>query len=343
MSSRAAWLSGATLLVVAILLTSAVGAVPLGPSKIFKMLAEIVLGPNDAIGQTDRVVLWSLRAPRVVLACLVGASLGSAGAAAQGLFRNPLAEPGLVGVSAGASLGAALVIVIGAPLFAVLPSYVRPAVLPLAAFGGGVAVTMLVVRIGGTRGRTTVATVLLAGVAINALVGAFIGLCSFIATDSQLRDLTFWTLGGLGGATWTTIACAAPWMLLSIVLLPRLGGALDLMLLGEREARYLGVRVARIRTLVIGAIALGVGAAFSTAGLIGFVGLVVPHLVRVVVGPRHSALIPLSGLWGALLLVMADAVARSVVAPFELPVGILTASLGAPFFLHLLRKEARRS
>jgi iron complex transport system permease protein len=325
----------------AMVVAASIGAVAISPRSVIALLFEPLGLVGSGVTDAERAIFWSVRVPRVVLGALVGIALGGAGAAVQGLFRNPLADPGLVGVSAGAALGAALTIVVGGGLLAALPSWVRPAVLPLAAFAGGAVVTVLVLRLGAPRGRAAAVTVLLAGVAINALVGAFVGLLSHVASDAELRDLTFWTLGGLGGATWTRVAFTAPWILGTAVLLPRLGRSLDLLSLGEREARYLGVRVERLRTAVVLAIAIGVGAAFSAAGLIGFVGLVVPHLVRLLVGPRHAALIPLSSLFGGALLVGADAVARTVIAPSELPVGLLTASLGAPFFLLLLRREAR--
>ncbi len=328
-------------LVVAMTLAASVGAVPISPRSVLALVLEPLGLGAGGVSDAERAIFWSVRAPRVVLGALVGIALGGAGAAVQGLFRNPLADPGLVGVSAGASLGAALTIVLGGAVLAGLPPWVRPAVLPLAAFGGGALVTVFVLRLGAPQGRAAAVTVLLAGVAINSLVGAFVGLLSHVASDTELRDLTFWTLGGLGGATWTRVAFTAPWILATAIALPRLGRSLDILSLGEREAGYLGVQVVRLRRAVVLAIAVGVGAAFSAAGLIGFVGLVVPHVVRLIVGPRHAALIPLSSLFGGALLVGADAVARTVIAPSELPVGLLTASLGAPFFLLLLRREAR--
>jgi iron complex transport system permease protein len=328
-------------LVALMILGVSVGAVAMSPSRVLTLLLEPFGASGAGLTDADRAIFWSVRLPRVVMGALVGCALGSAGAAVQGLFRNPLADPGLVGVSSGASLGAALTIVIGGGVLSSLPSWVRPAVLPIAAFAGGALVTALVLRLGTPRGRAAGLTVLLAGVAVNALVGAVVGLLSHVASDRELRDLTFWTLGGLSGASWRKIAFVAPWIVAVLVLMPRLGRRLDLLALGEREAGYLGVRVERLRLAVVAAIAISVGAAFAAAGLVGFVGLVVPHLVRLLVGPRHAALIPLSALFGGALLVAADVIARTVIAPAELPVGLLTAAFGAPFFLFLLRREVR--
>lgn len=341
-ASRVAVVLGA-LLIAAALWSAVTGAlaVPLGRAIGILFVEPLGLGVVDAT-DTERTVLLTLRAPRIVLAALVGASLGSCGAGVQALFRNPLADPGLVGVSAGASLGAALAIVLGGAALAVLPSWARPALLPFAAFAGGAITTVLVLKLGsGLRGRAATVTVLLAGVAVNALVGALVGLLSQVADDGQLRNLVFWTMGGLGSASWSLVAATAPWVLLVVIGLPCVGRTLDLLALGEREASYLGVRVSRVRGIVVAAVAIGVGASVAAAGLIGFVGLVVPHLARLAVGATNRVVIPVSALAGATLLVAADAVSRFVVQPSELPVGLFTASLGAPFFLYLLRRETR--
>jgi iron complex transport system permease protein len=329
----------AALLVLAAAWSFVTGALEVSWGRALGILLE-PLGPASDATAAERAVVLELRAPRIALAALVGAALGASGAAVQGLFRNPLADPGLIGVSAGASLGAAVAIVLGGAALAALPAWARPALLPLAAFAGGMLTTFLVLRLGSRQqGRAATVTVLLAGVAVNALVGSVVGLLSQVADDSELRDLVFWTMGGLSHASWTQVACTAPWVLAVVVGLPRFGRTLDLLALGEREASYLGVRIARVRALVVAAVALGAGAAVSAAGLIGFVGLVVPHLVRLGVGSHNRIVIPISALGGALLLVTADAVSRAIARPWELPVGLFTAALGAPFFLYLLRKE----
>ncbi|MBF2930535.1 iron ABC transporter permease, partial [Pseudomonas aeruginosa] len=257
------------------------------------------------------------------------------GVAMQGLFRNPLADPGLVGVSSGAALGAALAIVFGASLGG-LPAFLAPYLLSLCAFGGGLGVTWLVYRLGRRDGQTSVATMLLAGIALTALSGAVIGLFTYLADDATLRTLTFWNLGSLNGASYPRL-----WPLLLVALLvacwlPRRADALNALLLGESEARHLGFDVERLKAELVLCTALGVGAAVAAAGMIGFIGLVVPHLIRLVAGPDHRTLLPASMMAGAILLLLADLLARLALAPAELPIGIVTALIGAPFFLYLL-------
>ena len=273
--------------------------------------------------------------PRTLLGLAVGMVLALCGVAMQGLFRNPLADPGLVGVSSGAALGAAVAIVGGAA-FGGLPEAFAPYLLSACAFVGGLLVTALVYRLGRRDGQTNVATMLLAGIALTALAGAAIGLFTYLADDATLRTLTFWNLGSLNGASYARL-----WPLLLATLavalwLPRRARALNALLLGESEARHLGFDVERLKRELVFCTALGVGAAVAAAGLIGFIGLVVPHLMRLLVGPDHRLLLPASALAGASLLLLADLVARLALAPAELPIGIVTALIGAPFFLYLL-------
>ncbi|QKZ07589.1 MULTISPECIES: FecCD family ABC transporter permease [Pseudomonas] len=281
------------------------------------------------------MILGQIRLPRTVLGLAVGAVLALAGVAMQGLFRNPLADPGLVGVSSGAALGAAIAIVCGSA-FGGLPTLLEPYLLSICAFLGGLAVTALVYRLGRKDGQTSVAVMLLAGVALTALASSAVGLFTYLADDATLRTLTFWNLGSLNGASYQRL-----WPLLLIALgvalwLPRRAKALNALLLGESEARHLGIEVERLKRELVLCTALGVGAAVAAAGLIGFIGLVVPHLVRQVAGPDHRVLLPASLLAGASLLLFADLIARMALAPAELPIGIVTAFLGAPFFLYLL-------
>ncbi len=281
------------------------------------------------------MILGQIRLPRTLLGLAVGAVLALAGVAMQGLFRNPLADPGLVGVSSGAALGAAVAIVCGSALGG-LPSFLEPYLLSACAFLGGLAVTALVYRLGRKDGQTSVAVMLLAGVALTALASSAVGLFTYLADDATLRTLTFWNLGSLNGASYQRL-----WPLLLIALgvalwLPRRAQALNALLLGESEARHLGIEVERLKRELVLCTALGVGAAVAAAGLIGFVGLVVPHLVRQVAGPDHRVLLPASLLAGASLVLFADLIARMALAPAELPIGIVTAFLGAPFFLYLL-------
>ncbi|TVQ85753.1 MAG: iron ABC transporter permease [Chromatiaceae bacterium] len=324
------------------LLALSVGAVAITPTQVIGILGHWLgldrvlpaLVPDFEPAQAT--VLGAIRAPRVVLAIIVGAALAVSGAAMQGLFRNPLADPALLGVAAGAALAAVAVIVLGATLLQGLTSLLGAATLPIAAFGGSLAATLLVHRLATRDGQTPVATLLLAGIAINAIAGAATGVLTFVADDNQLRTLTFWTMGSLGGATWSAVAAAAPLILLAALLIPLHARALNALLLGEAEARHLGFDPQRLKNRLVVLVALAVGAAVALAGIIGFIGLVVPHLLRLTIGPDHRWLLPGAALLGASLLLGADLIARTLVAPAELPIGIVTALLGGPFFLWLL-------
>ncbi|MBB6099069.1 iron complex transport system permease protein [Deinobacterium chartae] len=306
------------------------GAVSISPLQVISiLLAHLGIPPLEAYESQQAAVLNAIRMPRVLLGMLVGASLAVSGAAMQGLFRNPLADPGLLGVSSGASLAAATSIVLGIHVFGVFS-------LPVAAFIGSITSTVVLYLLAQEGGRLNVTTMLLAGIAVNALCGAGTGLFTYLATDEQLRTITFWQLGSLGGATWQTVTSAAPLMVLCLIGMPLMGSALNALLLGENNARHLGIAVDQIKWVIVALVALGVGASVAVSGMIGFVGLVVPHLVRLWLGPNHKTLLPASALLGATLLVLADLVARTVVIPSELPIGIVTAIIGAPFFLYLL-------
>jgi iron complex transport system permease protein len=294
-----------------------------------------------AFNAQQEATLINIRLPRVLLGVLVGAGLGVSGSAMQGLFRNPLADPSLVGISSGAALAATVFIIIGDAVSLRLPSVLSLFAFPLAAFIGGLATTVVVYRLATIAGQTVVATLLLAGIAINALAQAFSGLLTFFATDTQIRSITFWRLGSLGGATWYSVAACAPFIILPIAIFPRLSRGLNALLLGESEAGHLGVNIERLKKLTVVLVALTVGAAVAVTGLISFVGLVVPHLLRLLIGPDHRQLLPGSALLGASLLLGADLIARTVVAPAELPIGVLTAITGAPFFLWLLLRDRK--
>jgi iron complex transport system permease protein len=295
-----------------------------------------------AYAAQQETILLAIRLPRVLLGGLIGAGLATAGAAMQGLFRNPLADPGLVGVSSGAAFAVVSMIVLGATAFHGVTRLLGPFTLPAAAFGGGVVTTLVIYWLASLSGRTVVTTMLLAGIAVNALTGAGIGLLTFVATDAQLRTITFWSLGSLGGATWASVGAVVPCIGLAVVCLVGLARALNVLLLGESEAGHLGIDIERVKRVVILCVALAVGAAVSVAGIIGFIGLVVPHLLRLVLGPDHRYLLPGSALLGASLLLGADLVARTLTAPAELPIGIVTALLGAPFFLWLLLRHRQQ-
>ena len=280
-------------------------------------------------------VLTYVRFPRVVLSAVVGAMLAISGATLQGIFRNPLADPGLIGVTAGAGLGATLwIVLIGSGVLGAWG-------LPLAAFACGMLVTIGVWKIAASQGSVSTVTLLLAGIALNSFAGAGIGIMTFLADDEQLRSLTFWLLGGFGGATWPVVFMTLPIAVIGMFVLLRLAAALNAMSLGESEAYHLGVSTESLKRWAIFGVALIVGAAVSAAGGIGFVGLVVPHLIRLIGGADHRYVLPGSAVGGAILLVLADLLARTVVVPAELPVGIVTALIGGPFFLWLLLRFKR--
>ncbi|MCE5983952.1 FecCD family ABC transporter permease [Pseudomonas sp. LF19] len=320
----------------AIWLSLALGPVSLPLIDTLRAGARLIGLPVAGEGlEQAELILGQIRLPRTLLGLTVGAVLALSGVAMQGLFRNPLADPGLVGVSAGAALGAAVAIV-GGSWMGGIPELFAPYLLSLCAFLGGLGVTALVYRLGRRDGQTNVATMLLAGIALTALAGAAVGLFTYLADDATLRTLTFWNLGSLNGASYLRLW---PLVLVAVVVslwLPRRAQALNALLLGESEARHLGIEVEKLKRELVFCTALGVGAAVAAAGLIGFIGLVVPHLVRLLAGPDHRVLLPASLLAGASLLLFADLIARLALAPAELPIGIVTAFIGAPFFLYLL-------
>ncbi|MEO0883942.1 MAG: iron ABC transporter permease [Pseudomonadota bacterium] len=323
-------------------------AVVVGPFAIsFEDLLAVILRRIGLIDGTELSqvkigVIENIRLPRAVLAVLVGASLGIAGAAMQGFFRNPLADPGLIGVSAGGALAAVAVIVLGGAALAGFTQALGAFALPLAAFLGALLTVGLIYQVSSLEGRVIVATMLLAGVAANALAFSGIGYLTFLADDAQLRDLTFWTLGSLGGATWSRVLPAATMMIVAIVGLLTLARPMNSLLLGESDASTLGVDVERVKRRAAILTALGVGAATAVCGIINFVGLVVPHLVRLMTGPDHRYVLPGSALLGAALVLFSDLVARMAVVPAELPLGVVTAAIGAPFFFWLLLRDKRR-
>ncbi len=308
-------------------------------ARLGELLRALFLGLREGgSGQPllDTVV-WSIRLPRICTAILVGSALAMAGAALQGLFRNPLADPGLIGVSSGGALGAVMVIVLVPLLLG--SAFLAIWLLPLAAFVSGVLVTLMVYRIAWTGGRTEVTAMLLAGIAVNALIGALIGSLIFAASDDQIRTFVFWSMGSLAHGDWPLLGVAALGAIPGLVLLPTFARPLNVLLLGEAETYQLGYDTQRIKRYVIVLAAGMVGVSVAVSGIIAFVGLVVPHLLRLVIGPDHRLLIPASGLAGAVLLLWADMGARTLMAPAELPIGIITALLGAPFFLVLLMRS----
>ncbi|WP_455482370.1 FecCD family ABC transporter permease [Bartonella sp. B35(2025)] len=288
----------------------------------------------------DYLVLIDIRLPRIILGLLVGAALAVSGVLMQGLFRNPLADPGIVGVSAGASLGAILAIVIGLAFpFSFVPflmPYLEPYKVIIGAFFGGLLSTIILYAIATRHNCTSIATMLLAGIALGALSGAVVGTLIFIANDQQLRDITFWNLGSLAGATWLKVWLVLPFICIGLLFSPFLSRALNALSLGEAVAIHIGFHIQRVKNIAIFLVALMCGSAVAVSGGIGFIGIVVPHILRQLIGPDHRYLIPCSALLGASLLIFADTFARLIVAPAELPIGIVTALFGAPFFLWIL-------
>lgn len=281
-------------------------------------------------------VLLQIRLPRIALAIITGLSLAVSGAVMQGLFRNPLADPGLMGISAGCAFGAALFAVLGASWLAAMTGIFSVWALPVAAFLGGLLSTWLVFFLGRTGQRTDVATMLLAGIAINVIASAGTSALKFVADDQALRGVVFWLMGNLGSTPWDRLLWVAPVQLAAVLGMLFYAPTLNALLLGEAEAQYLGFNVERSKRVLILLVALCVGLSVSLAGVIGFVGLVVPHLLRRVVGADHRILLPASALLGAVLVLVADWLSRTLLAPTEIPVGILMALTGGPFFIWLL-------
>ncbi|GAA4331072.1 iron ABC transporter permease [Pigmentiphaga soli] len=330
-------------LLLALMLTAAAnGAYPVPPSAIVAILLDRAGWPHGGFSPEQFTVLWAVRLPRVALGALVGALLGMAGATMQALFRNPLADPGLIGVSSGAALAVALMIVFGHLWWPDTVQAFGLSLLPAAAFAGGIAATLLVYRVARGPGGVSMAVMLLAGIGLNAAAQAVIGLASYLATDEQLRSLTFWNLGSLDGATWQVAGAVAAGGAVALAVMAALGRSLNALALGEAEARHLGVLVETVKLLAIVAGALAVGMSVAFCGVIGFVGLVAPHCIRLLAGPDARVVMPGAALLGAALTVVADLAARTLSVQAELPIGVLTALVGAPVFLALLLRARRR-
>ncbi|HLT08338.1 MAG TPA: iron ABC transporter permease [Cyclobacteriaceae bacterium] len=298
-------------------------------------LAKLGMGEADYTVQQYNV-LWQIRLPRILLAMMVGGALGIAGAALQGLFRNPLVEPGIIGVSSGAALFAVVFIVFGSYLTFISELF-GAFTLPIMAFIGGLLSVFLVYQLASGNGKTDISLLILAGVAINALAAAFIGLVIFYGDDTAIRNYTFWSLGDVGGASWDKVGIAFLLVVLPAGIILSQFAGLNALAMGEAEAFHIGINVQKVKYIVLFFSALMVGAGVSMTGIIGFVGLIVPHLIRLVFGADHRLVLPASFLLGALLLAVADLLARTIVSPAEMPIGILTAIIGCPFFIWLIR------
>lgn len=328
----------AGVLVGGVVLSAVTGQLPITPTEVAGSLLRAI-GIDTAWAPTDPIVestLWVVRFPRIVMGLAVGAALAVAGAVMQAVFGNPLAEPGVVGVSSGAALGASAAIALGASVLG------GPGV-ALFAFIGGLLATLLVYAVARAGGRTEVVTLLLTGIAVNAIAQAGIAFVLFVADTASREQIVFWQLGSLGGSRWDQVALVALVTAVGITVALLLARRYDLLALGERNARHLGVDVERLRLVSIVLVALLTGAVVAFTGIIAFVGLVVPHLIRMIIGPAHRGLILASAVGGGALLVVADLLTRTLVAGAELPIGMLTSLVGGPFFFWLLYRQRRRS
>jgi iron complex transport system permease protein len=328
----------AGLLVGGIVLSAVTGQLAITPTEVAGSLLRAI-GIDTDWAPTDPIIestLWVVRFPRIVMALVVGAALAVAGAVMQAIFGNPLAEPGVVGVSSGAALGAAAAIVVGASVLGV-------AGVAVAAFVGGLVATLLVYAVSRAGGRTEVVTLLLTGIAVNAIAQAGIAFVLFVADSASREQIVFWQLGSLGGSLWSQVAVVAAVAVPGVLVALALARRYDLLALGERNARHLGVDVERLRLVSIVLVALLTGVAVAFTGIIAFVGLVVPHLIRMIIGPAHRGLVLASAVGGGALLVIADLLTRTLVAGAELPIGMLTSLVGGPFFFWLLYRQRRRS
>lgn len=319
------------LTLVSVLLALTVGPSSLSASEVWQALWQPDAGVNG-------LIVWQIRLPRLLLALCVGGLLGLGGALIQGLFRNPLAEPGLMGVSSGATLAVVATLIFVPGALALLPPALQTLARPAIAFIGGLIATQLVLLFGRDSAHSPL-RLILAGIAFNMMAAAALGLCSYLASNEQLRTLTFWTLGSFGAASWSAVATTGVILLLSGLLAWPLQKPLNALLLGESECRHLGFDVPRLKRRLIFLATAGIGAAVAFTGIIGFIGLVVPHMVRLLVGPDHRRVLPLSLGFGALLTLWADWLARTAISPAELPVGIVTALLGGPCFIYLIQRQ----
>lgn len=320
-----------------VVLTTTLGAAHISPWVVFKILVaklpliKNLIIPSWSVGEAT--IILEIRLPRIILGMLVGAALGVAGTAMQGLFKNPMADPYITGISSGAALGAIFTIVFGLTIFGFYT-------MPLMAFMGGAATIFLVYNIASVRGKLPVSTLLLAGIAVTLFLSAIISFLMYTAGE-KLHGIVFWLMGGLWGRNWNHVMMVVPFICFGTILIYIFARDLNVILLGEEPAQWLGIEVETLKKIIILSTSLTVAAAVSVSGIIGFVGLVIPHIMRILVGPDHRVLLPSSALVGGIFLIWADTLARTVIAPTEIPVGIITALFGAPFFIYLLRTRKR--
>ncbi|HAY3552101.1 iron ABC transporter permease [Elizabethkingia meningoseptica] len=333
-------ITGGLLLLILAVISLYTGVYDFGGNSPFKALWQVVT-KDPALLPSDKYIIWDVRLSRIVMAVLVGSMLSVSGTALQGLFRNPLATGDLIGLTSGATLLAAVAIVLGGHFKAFLPEAVQFSLVGISAFTGALISMLLVYRISTNGGKTNVIMMLLTGVAITAIGFAITGFLIYLSKDDQLRDLTFWNLGSLAAATWTKNLVLLVVLLISyFILLPK-GKALNAMLLGEKDAMHLGINVEKLKKQIVVIVALMVGTCVAFSGTIGFVGLIVPYILRLLFRSNYYFILPLSAIFGAVLLLVADTFSRSIVAPSELPIGILTALMGGPIFIAILMKHKK--
>lgn len=311
------------------------GVYDFGGKSPLTVLQGVITG-NPEVSLSEKYVIWDVRMARIVMAILIGSILAVSGTVMQGMFKNPLATPDLIGITAGATLMAAITIVLGSYFKEYLPEFIQLSLLSIAAFIGALVTTFAVYRISTTQGKTNVVIMLLSGVAISALGFAVVGFLIYLSKDEQLRDLTFWNLGSLGGATWTKNGILVLVLIISYCVLINKGKALNAMMLGEKDAQHLGIPVEKIKKQIVVLTALMVGACVAFSGTIGFVGLIVPYILRLIFKSNYQIILPLAAVMGSILLLVADSFSRTVVAPSEIPIGVITAFLGAPVFIAIL-------
>ena len=319
-----------------------------GPVKItiFNVLVIIVqefgILKDIFISDINKIVLLDIRLPRVLLGAIVGLALGTSGAILQGLFRNPLVDPGFIGVSSGAAVGAMFAILFTQVIQIYFWNFLIPFILPILAIIGSFITTILVYKMSKVNGKTNIMTMLLAGIAVNAISGSIIGLFVSVSSDIQLRSFTFWTLGGLDNADWFVVFLTALFVTIPLITVFKMKYELDIFMLGDSEAHHLGLNVEALKKKIILMSSIMVGISVSFCGMIGFVGLVTPHLVRLFIGPKHKLLIPGAALLGAIILSLSDLIAKSIIAPAQLPLGVITSAIGAPFFIWLIINQKKR-
>ena len=325
------------LLALMILFSLSIGPVSLSLDECLDLFKSRLGFTGLDINKIHEVVLYDIRLPRVLGGAIIGAALSIAGAAMQGLFKNPLADPGLIGISSGASLSASLIIVLGVNM-----GVFQLFGISFWTFVGASLTTLLVFSLSQQNKETSVATMLLAGIAINAICGSVTGLLTYVSDDEELRSITFWLMGSLAGIGWSQVWVMLIFILPSILILVRKGKSLNAFMLGDLDAKYMGVDTKKVKLIIVIATTLCVGTAVANSGMIGFVGLVIPHICRMMVGSDNRTVLPLSALLGALLIISSDLLCRTVLAPAELPIGVVTSIVGSPIFLSILIKEKRK-